>query len=87
MGCWPGARERDVESLLSTLTPTSRIPSLDGLRAVSFLLVFGDHAGLGLAVPLVAGDLGVTIFFFLSGFIITTLMRLEFETSGSVNLR
>ena len=87
MGCWPGARERDVESLLSTLTPTSRIPSLDGLRAVSFLLVFGDHAGLGLAVPLVAGDLGVTIFFFLSGFIITTLMRLEFETSGSVNFR
>jgi len=29
----------------------SRIPSLDGLRAVSFLLVFGDHVGLGLAVP------------------------------------
>jgi peptidoglycan/LPS O-acetylase OafA/YrhL len=30
----------------------------------------------------VAGDLGVTIFFFLSGFIITTLIRVEFETNG-----
>jgi peptidoglycan/LPS O-acetylase OafA/YrhL len=76
-----------VETLLSTLKSVSRIPSLDGLRAVSFLLVFGDHVGLGRAVPLVAGDLGVTIFFFLSGFIITTLMRLEFEKNGSVNLR
>jgi peptidoglycan/LPS O-acetylase OafA/YrhL len=60
------------------------IPSLDGLRAVSFLLVFASHAGLERVVP---GGLGVTIFFFLSGFLITTLMRTEFERNGSINVR
>ncbi|MGH8208429.1 MAG: acyltransferase family protein [Steroidobacteraceae bacterium] len=60
------------------------IPSLDGIRAVSFMLVFATHAGFG---ALVAGDFGVTIFFFLSGFLITTLMRSEFENNGSINLQ
>ena len=60
------------------------IPSLDGIRALSFLLVFLSHAGLGDLVP---GGFGVTVFFFLSGFLITTLMRVEFESSGAVSLR
>ena len=70
----------------SAPTPTSGhyIPSLDGIRAVSFMLVFGAHAGLGAFLP---ADLGVTVFFFLSGFLITTLMRIEFEKNGSVNIR
>jgi peptidoglycan/LPS O-acetylase OafA/YrhL len=70
----------------SAATPTSGhyIPSLDGIRAVSFMLVFGAHAGLGALLP---ADLGVTVFFFLSGFLITTLMRIEFEKNGSVNIR
>jgi len=59
------------------------MPSLDGIRAISFLLVFFSHAGLGSLVP---GGIGVTIFFFLSGFLITTLMRVEFEKNGFVNL-
>lgn len=59
------------------------MPSLDGIRAISFLLVFFSHAGLGGLVP---GGIGVTIFFFLSGFLITTLMRVEFEKNGFVNL-
>lgn len=65
-----------------------RIPSLDGIRAVSFMWVFAAHADLGNLIPgdLVRGDFGVTIFFFLSGFIITTLLRSEFEKHGSVNL-
>lgn len=58
-------------------------PSLDGLRAVSFLLVFVAHAGLADRVP---GGFGVTTFFFLSGFLITSLMRLEAQ-SGTVSLR
>jgi peptidoglycan/LPS O-acetylase OafA/YrhL len=60
------------------------IPSLDGVRAVSFALVFLAHAGLGDIVP---GGFGVTVFFFLSGFLITTLMRLEWQKSGAISLR
>jgi peptidoglycan/LPS O-acetylase OafA/YrhL len=57
---------------------------LDGIRAVSFLLVFVAHAGL---VDWVPGGFGVTVFFFLSGYLITTLMRQEQEAYGSVSLR
>lgn len=60
------------------------IPSLDGLRAVSFLIVFVSHAGLQSVVP---GGFGVTVFFFLSGFLITTLLRLEHESTGHIVLR
>jgi peptidoglycan/LPS O-acetylase OafA/YrhL len=61
-----------------------RIPSLDGFRAISILLVFIAHVGLDALVP---GGLGVTIFFFLSGFLITTLMRAEFANNGHISLR
>src|SRR5580692_9264612 len=61
-----------------------RIPSLDGLRAISILLVFVAHVGLDAVVP---GGLGVTVFFFLSGFLITTLMRAEFAKNGHISLR
>jgi peptidoglycan/LPS O-acetylase OafA/YrhL len=59
------------------------IPSLDGLRAVSILIVFLAHTGLKGIVP---GFFGVTVFFFLSGYLITTLLRIEFEDSGSIGL-
>jgi peptidoglycan/LPS O-acetylase OafA/YrhL len=59
------------------------VPSLDGLRAVSFFLVFLGHAG----VPLIPGGFGVTVFFFLSGFLITTLLRLEAQRNGRVDLK
>ncbi|MDB6044578.1 MAG: acyltransferase 3 [Gammaproteobacteria bacterium] len=58
------------------------VPSLDGLRALSFLLVFVGHVGLDRYVP---GGFGVTVFFFLSGFLITTLLRAEFARNGSVD--
>lgn len=64
--------------------PPLQIPSLDGLRAVSFLLVFAAHSGLEKIVP---GGFGVTTFFFLSGFLITTLMRLEERKTGTVSLK
>jgi len=59
------------------------IPSLDGLRTISFLIVFASHAGLT-GIP---GGFGVTVFFFLSGYLITTLLRLEYQGSGSISLR
>jgi len=61
----------------------SHIPSLDGFRALSVALVFLAHAGLDNVVP---GGFGVTVFFFLSGFLITTLMRMEIAKNGHVNL-
>lgn len=60
------------------------IPSLDGLRAVSFFIVFVGHSGEKGFFP---GAFGVTVFFFLSGFLITTLMRIEDESTGTVSLR
>jgi peptidoglycan/LPS O-acetylase OafA/YrhL len=61
-----------------------RIPSLDGFRAVSILIVFLSHAGLRNVIP---GTFGVTVFFFLSGYLITTLLRQEWQTTGSISLR
>jgi peptidoglycan/LPS O-acetylase OafA/YrhL len=58
------------------------IPSLDGLRAISVLLVVLGHSGYT-AVP---GGLGVTIFFFLSGYLISTLMLAEHEKSGRIDI-
>jgi len=72
---------------LSTTSPSQaarHIPSLDGLRAISVMLVFIAHAGLEKYAP---GGLGVTIFFFLSGFLITTLMRVEYQSNGRVNFQ
>lgn len=60
------------------------IPSLDGVRAVAILLVVVAHAGLEHVVP---GGLGVTVFFALSGYLITTLLRLEQARSGTLDLR
>ncbi|BCU79572.1 acyltransferase [Luteolibacter sp. LG18] len=60
------------------------IPSLDGIRTLAFLIVFFSHAGLERIVP---GGFGVTIFFFLSGFLITTLLRREYHRTSSISLR
>lgn len=60
-----------------------KIPSLDGIRAVSFLLVFAAHAGLQRIVP---GGFGVTVFFFLSGYLITRLLRAEIDARGTIDL-
>ncbi|WP_395741446.1 acyltransferase family protein [Prosthecobacter sp.] len=59
------------------------IASLDGFRAVAILIVFLSHAGLSHVVP---GLFGVTVFFFLSGYLITTLLRMECEKHGRANL-
>jgi peptidoglycan/LPS O-acetylase OafA/YrhL len=60
-----------------------RIPSLDGLRAVAIGIVFLAHAGLQYVIP---GYFGVLVFFLLSGFLITTLLRMEIERTGTFSL-
>lgn len=64
--------------------PAGHIPSLDGLRAFSIAVVFLSHAGVSALIP---GGFGVTVFFFLSGFLITTLLVREQGRHGSVSLR
>lgn len=66
-----------------TKTPAT-IPSLDGIRAIAVALVVFAHSGLEDRVP---GGLGVTIFFVLSGYLITTLMRVEHTRIGAIDYR
>ena len=68
------------------------IHSLDGIRACAVMLVFAAHGiSIAGAVPrlkgLVPGEFGVTVFFFLSGYLITTLLRMEHEKTGAISLR
>lgn len=74
----------------------SRIPSLDGIRAISILTVIGYHIlqsiGLDHSVGLLwftilNGNTGVYVFFVLSGYLITTLLMKEHELNNSINLR
>jgi peptidoglycan/LPS O-acetylase OafA/YrhL len=67
----------------------SRFGSLDGLRALSVAAVIWTHTGGGLATSSWAqqGQQGVTLFFAISGFLITMLMLREKERHGSIDLR
>jgi len=76
-------------------TSQERIPSLDGLRAIAIALVVVGHvaaAGIPLGVPprivqvLDLGNLGVRIFFVLSGFLITGILY-ESSALGRFYLR
>src|SRR6266568_5411553 len=64
-------------------TKATHLPALDGLRAVAVFTVIVYHFGIN-AVP---GDLGVSAFFVLSGFLITWLLLKEHAASGTVSLR
>jgi len=79
------------------MTTTQKfIPSLNGLRAVSILIVLLSHwdrtagmpAGLAGALSSVFyGTIGVRMFFVISGFIITLLLLRELESNGTINFR
>jgi len=69
-------------SLMTNASP-NQIPSLDGIRAVAVLIVFVSHLHI---VNLIPGGFGVTLFFFLSGYLITTLLAREFDKTGQIAL-
>jgi len=62
----------------------ARHRGLDGLRGVAVILVIIFHSGLDW---LPGGFLGVSVFFTLSGFLITSLLINECENTGRINLR
>ncbi len=64
-------------------------PSLDGLRAISVLgvVLFHACATSSLGTWFRGGGLGVSVFFTLSGFLITTLLVGEVDQYGSPDLR
>ena len=77
-------------STLRKLTIT-RIPSLDGLRALSILMVLVGHAarcsGSGSWWTDTYAHAGVLVFFVVSGYLITTLMLREAARTGLVDLQ
>lgn len=74
----------------------NRIASLDGLRAVSILMVLLGHSIITCQDPgiryhlrrlVTYGTTGVDVFFVISGFLITTLLLKEREKTGTICLR
>ncbi len=60
------------------------IPALDGLRALAVLAVIAYHTGL----PGCEGGLmGVTVFFVISGYIVTKILLVEFARTGRINFK
>jgi peptidoglycan/LPS O-acetylase OafA/YrhL len=61
------------------------VEELDGLRGLAILLVVVYHGG-GLGAG-GGGVVGVTLFFVLSGYLITSLLRREHQATGRIDLR
>jgi peptidoglycan/LPS O-acetylase OafA/YrhL len=87
-----------IRSSRASAADRARIPSLDGLRAVSISMVLLSH-GLW-SMPgnwtqrwprllgfFANGNRGVSVFFVISGFLITSLLLREHEKTGSISLR
>ena len=72
-----------IKAKLPATAGYGHIPGLDGLRALSVLIVVIAHMGFENIVP---GGFGVTVFFFISGFLITRLLLAESESKGKVKL-
>ncbi len=76
---------RGIDAARTTPPPplTNRAPALDGLRTIAILAVILYH----LHVPQFEGGfIGVTVFFALSGFLITTLLLGEHRKTGRIRL-
>jgi peptidoglycan/LPS O-acetylase OafA/YrhL len=76
---------------------SNRIPSLDGLRALSIAAVIMAHAGQHFETSFVhnyavkyafaiLSYFGVTVFFVISGFLITTLLQREYLKTSRIDL-
>ena len=77
---------------------SQKLPSLDGWRAISILLVLVSHSTITAGFPLkpetalfywcaALGNWGVRFFFVISGFLITHLMLQEHAKTGHISLK
>jgi len=92
----PCAADRENFQPAGPISRTRMLPSLNGWRGVSILLVLGSHLTMvwgwpwrrnDLFIKFCDGDLGVRIFFTISGFLITWLMVTEEQKSGAISLK
>lgn len=74
-------------SLSEAVSTGSYWPALDGLRGASILLVVTWHVHGAYTFRPLGGELGVFVFFVLSGFLISLLLTREWEASGRLALR
>jgi peptidoglycan/LPS O-acetylase OafA/YrhL len=83
----------NIRQAIPEIVEPPKIEYLDGLRCISVLLVVLGHINTYyikvefLEKLLGSGGLGVTFFFVISGFLITTLFLKEESKSGSINIR
>jgi len=82
---------KEQTKLLPYYFKEKQILSLDGLRAVSIILVIINHVALNYPGSVVKdmgfGSLGVNIFFVISGFLITFLLLKEKMQYGNISLK
>lgn len=79
----PPAPRRAEDYPLGKLLAGSHLPALDGLRMVAVMTVIVGHIGYELVPP----DLGVNVFFVLSGFLITWLLLKEQARTSTISLK
>jgi peptidoglycan/LPS O-acetylase OafA/YrhL len=86
-------KESAVGDWQHRIQPRFYRPELDGLRLVAFLLVFCDHSAFKvtdwprIGVVTNGFGFGVDLFFILSAYLITELLRREKLATGSVDIR
>jgi peptidoglycan/LPS O-acetylase OafA/YrhL len=88
----PHTAENSLKNIPDGSAGSSHIPSLDGLRAISIVLVLAGHSigggshSFAFKALFLHADLGVRIFFVISGFLITSLLLNERAQSGNISL-
>jgi peptidoglycan/LPS O-acetylase OafA/YrhL len=79
----PRRRERPAPGTVDLGPRLPHVAGFDGLRAVALLAIFAFHQGYELVR---GGFLGISSFFTLSGFLVTTLLLAEWSQDGRVSM-
>jgi peptidoglycan/LPS O-acetylase OafA/YrhL len=82
----------NATSRLPTKSASQYVPSLDGLRAISIVMVIYSHLSVTHVLPHLIrastiGSSAVIIFFVLSGFLITLQLKNELAQTGTIRLK